>query len=184
MRICVIVSFILILGASCNTQHQLFDNADGYRVVGDANWKFTNNEIIGTVENGSGFVISENTYSDFDLEMEFMPDSTINSGVFIRCSDAEISPVNCYEINIWDLHPNQDYRTGSIVLRSKPLVKLETNYRWNKYRIKSIDNHIQVWINNTLTADITDDTRKSGSIAIQASGTGLIRFRNIRIRQF
>jgi len=84
------------------------------------------NELTGILDSGAGFVITKNTFKNFVLTLEFNPDSTINSGVFVRCKDQQMSFSNCYEINIWDLHPDQDNRTGAVVARVIPSTKVET----------------------------------------------------------
>ncbi len=174
---------LLSFNLSCKNSQNLFqENTKDWNVEGDADWSFSNNQLIGKIDKGSGFVLTKQTYEDFLLEMEFKPDSTINSGVFIRCKDSEINPMNCYEANIWDLHPNQDYRTGAIVLKSKPLAIVETIGKWNSYRIKSEKDHLLVWINGVLMADIRDKAHPLGHIALQATGSGEVRFRNVRIQ--
>lgn len=174
---------VLSLNVSCKDSHNLFqENTNDWSIVGEADWSYSNNELIGKVDKESGFVLTKQTYKDFLLEMEFKPDSTINSGIFIRCNDNEINPKNCYEANIWDLHPNQDYRTGTIVLKSKPIATVETIGKWNTYKVKSEKDRISVWINDILTADIRDKAHPQGHIALQANGNGEIRFRNVRLQ--
>ena len=177
-----IIIIILLLIMSCNHSKAIFqENSKEWIVYGDANWHFSNNELIGDIENGAGFVLSKKSYSNFILEVEFKPDSTINSGVFIRCKNEDINPTDCYELNIWDLHPDQNNRTGAIVTKAIPLAIVETINKWNLYKIKAEDNRIQVWINNTLTADYEDNTLFQGYIGLQAKGTGVVNFRNVRI---
>lgn len=156
--------------------------ADDWLAEGDADWSYINNELIGQLDSGSGFVMTKTSYKDFVLTVEFNPDSTINSGVFVRCKGKEISASECYEINIWDLHPNQDYRTGSIVTRSSPLNRVETLNKWNTYEIRYENDHIQAWINGIQTADINDNSLSEGYIGLQAAGRGAIKFRNVQIQ--
>ncbi len=183
MKFYVFIIAVLLLNSSCRNSQALFrENTKDWKIYGDAVWRFSNNELIGSIRKGAGFIMTQEAYNDFILELEFKPDSTINSGVFIRCKNADINPVDCYEMNIWDLHPNQDYRTGAIVLKSVPLVNVETNNTWNTYKIKAKKGRIRVWINTILTADLIDNTRLTGSIGLQASGTGEIKFRNIKIK--
>lgn len=169
---------------SCNNPHVLFqENQEDWFSEGDATWSYYNNELVGSIESGSGFVMTRDIYKDFVLELEFNPDSTINSGVFIRCKNHEINPSDCYEINIWDLHPNQDYRTGSVVMKSNPLQWVETINKWNTLKIVSEKNHIKAWINGNLTADIQDSTLIEGHIGLQAAVFGEIKFRDISIEK-
>lgn len=178
----IAVMAVIFAVVSCQNSQVLFqENTNDWKRFGDITWKFSNNELIGTADDSNGFVMTQETYDDFILELEFKPDDTINSGVFIRCSNQEINPTDCYEANIWDLHPNQDFRTGAIVLKAVPLTIVETNNKWNTYKIKTEKNHVQVWVNSILTADINDDTLSNGYIGMQANGTGEIRFRNVKI---
>jgi hypothetical protein len=177
------VILVLFLNISCLNSTALFqENIKDWFIKGDANWNFSNNELIGKIKNGAGFIMSQQKYKDFILELEFKPDSTINSGIFIRCKNNDINPTDCYEVNIWDLHPNQDYRTGAIVMKSIPLTMVQTIDKWNTYKIKNEKDHILVWVNGILTADIRDKVLTEGYIGLQASGTGEIRFRNVKIK--
>jgi hypothetical protein len=151
-----ILGLALIFGSfsSCDQKEEMLkENFDGWHILGGAEWRFDQNELIGTVKDSVGFVMTEDRYSDFILELEFKPDSTINSGIYIRCQNQEISFTDCYEINIWDLHPNQDFRTGAIVNRAIPLNYVETIGEWNTYKIQIQGDHLQAWINDIPTAD-------------------------------
>jgi hypothetical protein len=174
---------VLFLTISCNHSRTIFqENSKNWDTYGDAKWSFSNNEFVGEITDGAGFVLTRQPYKDFILELEFKPDSTINSGVFIRCKNEDINPSDCYELNIWDLHPDQDNRTGAIVARMAPLAFVETINKWNTFRIKAEKNRIQVWINETLTADTSDNALIEGYIGLQAKGTGEIKFRNFSIK--
>jgi len=183
IRFHLVAILVLVLNISCLNSKVLFqENSKDWFIKGDANWNFSNNELIGKIKNGAGFIMTQQTYKDFILELEFKPDSTINSGIFIRCKNSNINPTDCYEVNIWDLHPNQDYRTGAIVMKSIPLALVQTIDTWNTYKIKNETDHIQVWVNGILTADIRDTVLTEGYIGLQATGTGEIRFRNVKIK--
>ena len=180
------VMFFLIV-TSClfknATPSALFEeNKKDWFSSGDATWDFDDNELVGIAKGGAGFIMTKKLYKDFMLELEFKPDSTINSGIFIRCKNKELSMVDCYENNIWDLHPNQENRTGSVVNRAKPLVHVETLDKWNIYKIIIEKNHLRTWVNGKLTTDIINNDLIEGMIALQAAETGVIRFRNIKIQ--
>jgi hypothetical protein len=150
---------------------------------GRAGWKFDGEQFIGTSLGGSGFAMTNKKYQNFTLSLEFYPDAGINSGVFVRCKNKDISNTDCYEMNIWDYHPDQESRTGSIVTRAKPMANVETIGRWNSYKISCEGNHIRTWINGKLTADIYDDDLSEGYIGLQAAEPGRIKFRNIKIKE-
>lgn len=180
------IVFLLSLSA-CSPEEKpalLFqENATDWEMIGDADWRFDGDELIGSLSEGSGFVMTNEVYADFVLELEFKPDRTINSGVFIRCQERELSFEDCYEINIWDLHPKQEFRTGAVVSRSSPLKKLHTLDQWNRYRIRIKEDQLQAWINDVLVVDLHDSDLRQGMIALQAAEQGEIRFRNVRIEK-
>ena len=178
----ITLAAVLILWSSgCrNTGGYLTVAAINWKEGGDASWQFENGGIIGRADGGTGWLMSEQVFSDYQLTLEFYPDSTINSGIFIRCADENLSMVTCYEINIWDHHPDQQNRTGAIVSRTQPLNHVETIGKWNTYRILARGGHIEAWINDIKVVDHKDETLPAGHIALQAAGTGEIRFRKVK----
>ena len=176
--ICIL--FALLYG--CKSSTSLFIDNNNWQISGGASWQFDQKEIIGEADGSAGYIMTSDSYDDFILELEFKPDANINSGVFIRCKDSEMSPTSCYEINIWDNHKNQDFRTGAIVTKSKPLAHVNTIGKWNTYKIKAKGNKVQAWVNGTKIADISDNSRDSGQISLQAAESGKIVFRNVLIK--
>ncbi|MEA1786975.1 DUF1080 domain-containing protein [Arenibacter sp. GZD96] len=175
----------LILFYACSNSKSLFEEDQSeWFISGEATWGLENGELVGSITNGTGFIMTNTQFEDFVLSMDFKPDSSINSGVFIRCQHKEISSSTCYEINIWDLNPNQDYRTGGVVSIAKPLNYVETINTWNTFRIKMVKQHLQVWINDVLTTDIHDKALRRGYIGLQAQDDGFIKFRKIRIKEY
>jgi len=62
----------------------------------------------------SGFLVSKNSYQDFQVRAEFWADHPTNSGIVIRLSDpAKINAANSYELNIYDQPPKPAYGTGA-----------------------------------------------------------------------
>ena len=183
----ILITIQLLISCTPNSssaeEEVLFtEGTENWMIGGTSTWAFNGLELVGKSDSGSGFVMTNKVYGDFELTLEFKPDSTVNSGVFLRCKEQELSADDCYEINIWDLHPNQDYRTGAIVKRSTPAAIVETLNKWNKYQIKVQGNQIQVTINGIETANMTDDDLIQGYIGLQAAGLGEIRFRNVKVR--
>src|SRR5262245_12291278 len=79
----------------------LFDgaNLNSFNVVGNANWKLADGIVEAT--SGSGFLVTKETYSNFEIRVEFWVDEGANSGVYMRCQDAaKITDMTCYEANI------------------------------------------------------------------------------------
>jgi hypothetical protein len=119
------------------------------------------------------------------LACEFNSTLISNSGVFLRCQDpAEITALNCYEVNIWDEHPRQEFRTGAIVTRSVPEAHVNTIGRWNDLVITANGEVVEVRINNVLTARLHSDEFKEGHLALQWGGLGSVRFRKFELRAY
>ena len=178
MNALVLISILVLTGCVASITHP-----DSWSRTGDAGWTSIHGITKSTNQSGTGFLVSIKQYDDFELTVEFKPDATVNSGVLVRCQDpADIALSNCYEINIWDQHPNQNYRTGAIVIHSiPPLEHLNSVGQWNQYRIIAQGNKISVWLNEQLTAAMSNAEFKSGHIALQSAG-GAIQFRNLSIK--
>ena len=186
---CIVIFSVLSVHISCKEKNMnsldpinLFaEKASDFEMGGDIDWIYEDQSWVGKVDSSTIYLATNNTYKDFELTLEFYPDSTINSGVFVRCENKELSPDDCYELNIWDLHPNQDFRTGSIVKMALPLAKVETINKWNTYKIRCEKDRIQAWVNNILTVDLEDNAHQDGFIMLQAAGSGKVIFRNVKL---
>lgn len=160
----------------------LFDGSslDGWREVGNANWELTDGTV--SADSGSGFLVTEDSYGDFEMTLEFWVDEPANSGVFIRCADPQnITAGNSYEVNIFDTRPDPTYRTGGIVNVAAPSSVINTGNQWNNYEIRAQGSRLVITLNGTQTVDATDDQFSQGPIALQY-GAGTVRFRNVQIR--
>ena len=170
--------------AACMGPTFLFDGAtlSGWQEVGEADWSVQDREIVAS-GSGDGFLASTGRYGDFHLRLEFWVDATTNSGIFIRCSDpAYIHPDTCYELNIWDEHPRQEARTGSIVSRfMPPLAQVKTVGRWNTFEVTAVGQLIEVRVNGETTAVLEDADPAPGFIALQHWGEGTVKFRDIQL---
>jgi len=152
----------------------------GWRVLGSANWSLGDGGV--TASSGSGFLVSERSYSDFELSLEFWVDEPANSGVFIRCANPDvIADRNCYEVNIYDTRPDQTYRTAGVVHIAEPSARIDAGGRWNTFLIRAEGNRLVVTMNDTQTVDTNNSLFASGPLALQYAA-GTVRFRNVRIR--
>jgi hypothetical protein len=161
----------------------LFNGTDltNWRIVGDGVWRVEDGAL--TADQGTSFLVSDLSFADFQLELEFWVNAEANSGVFLRCADpASIDETSCYEVNIFDTRPDQTYRTGSIVNLAAPSQFVYTGGQWNRYEISAVGNRLQVTLNGHELVDVEDSRLTGGPIALQ-HGTGTVRFRNVRIRE-
>jgi hypothetical protein len=175
----------------------LFDgkSLDNFNKVGDANWRIEDGSVV--ADKGNGFLVSKNSYGDFELRAEFWVGPDANSGIFIRCTDPEkITATNCYEVNIWDDRPEKDYATGAIVGVAKVDPMPTATGKWNVYEIVAKGSKFTVTLNGKKTVDGVEDTKlklANGRIALQhglgnkdAAGVvndkGVVKFRKVEIR--
>ncbi len=163
----------------------LFNGSDlaGWDVVGDANWRVEDRAARGDKSTAASFLVSEDSFANFDLELEFWVDPEANSGVFLRCQDAgTITDTSCYEANIFDTRPDQTYRTGAIVNVAEPAEFVYTGGQWNRLKITADGARLQVTLNGRPMVDAKDSRFSSGPIALQYAA-GTVMFRNVRIRE-
>lgn len=162
----------------------LFDGRtlDHFTVLGDANWRIEESSARADESTGASWLVTNQDYDDFELELEFWVNTEANSGIFLRCQDREaISDTSCYEVNIYDTRADQTYRTGGIVNLAEPAEFVYTGGQWNRYEITADGNRIQVTLNGRDLVDVEDSQFASGPIALQY-GSGDVRFRNVRVR--
>ena len=178
--------FLAAYAAADDFHDPLANGLDGdVAVTAGSLWTIDDGVLMPERGEERGYVVTKKQYGDVEITLEFNPESETNSGVFARCHDPqEIAAESCYEFNIWDTHPNQESRTGAVVTISPPVAIVNTEDNWNTMRVVLKGDHLQVWVNDTLTNDIRHATHTEGHIAFQYGGMdGLVQFRNIRIRE-
>lgn len=152
----------------------------GWNVVGNANWAVVDGAVQATM--GTGFLVTPESYGDFQITADIWVSDDANSGIFIRCSDPKtITAANAYEVNVYDRRPDPSYRTGAIVDVAKPLTMVNTGGKWNTMDITARGPRLTVLINGEKTVDVQDNKHARGPIALQY-GAGTVKFRNVRLR--
>jgi len=156
-------------------------NMNQWTPIGEANWRVVDGAI--QADNGkAGFLVSKQSYGDFELRAEFWVTPDANSGIFIRCEDPkQVTAMNAYEVNIFDTRPDQTYRTGGIVDVAKPMSMVSTGNRWNTYEISAKGSRLVVRLNGMAMVDVQDGKHARGPIALQA-GAGTVKFRSVQVR--
>lgn len=160
----------------------LFDgsNLNHWNELGNANWRIADGAV--QADKGNGYLISKESYTDFQVRAEFWTDADANSGIFIRCSDRnKITSANAYEVNIFDKRPDPSYGTGAIVNVAKAGTVLKAAGKWNTYEITARGPEMIVVLNGVRTVDVRDSKHASGPIALQY-GAGVVKFRKVEIR--
>jgi hypothetical protein len=167
----------------------LFDgkNLDSFTPIGDANWRIEDGSVV--ADKGNGFLVTKNSYGDFQLRVEFWADEDANSGIYIRCSDPQkITAMNSYEVNIYDKRPEPAYGTGAIVDLAKVEPMPKAAGKWNVYEITAKGPTFTVVLNGQKTVDGAEDRKfANGPFALQyAPGVvkdkGVIKFRKVELK--
>ncbi|HUU20208.1 MAG TPA: family 16 glycoside hydrolase [Sedimentisphaerales bacterium] len=166
---------------------------------GQAKYTIEDGMIVGTtvLNTPNSFLCTEKMYTDFILELEFLVEPGMNSGIQIRSHSFEHYKnyrVHGYQVEIdtssraWSGGIYDEARRGWLYpLKDKPEAqKAFKQNQWNHYRIEAIGDRIRTWVNGVPAADLKDDMTSTGFIALQVHGSKVadkkIKWRNIRIR--
>jgi len=165
----------------------LIDGTEGmenFNIVGDANWSAEHNAIQASEGNGTSFLVTKKSYSDFSLRVEFWASDDSNSGIYMRCEDANrITDRTCYEANIYDQRGDPSFGTGAIVhIAPVEEPRPTVGGKWNVMVITLDGDHLVVDLNNKRTVDVHDSLLASGPIALQRA-LGTLRFRKVVIKE-
>lgn len=179
---------------------------------GKAKYAVEDGAIVGSsVPNtGNSFLCTKGSYSDFILEFEFKGNPQLNSGVQIRSNSLpgyKNGKVHGYQCELEDEAQARDWSCGiydegrrgwlypkkedeEVCKRfSEQGKRLWKNGEWNSVRVEAKGDHIQIWLNGELRADLHDDMTPSGFVGLQVHGVGEreeplpVSWRNIRIKE-
>ncbi|MCP4309737.1 MAG: DUF1080 domain-containing protein [Bacteroidetes bacterium] len=208
-RITVLMMIVMATAITLNAQEwvELFNgkNFKGWeKLDGNAEYRVENGEVIGTSKSGTpnSFMATRKIYGDFILEYEMKMDRGINSGVQFR--SVALQPdgrerVNGYQVECDDTDTRpwaggifEEASRGWLYPMSYNLcvakAKINKHGEWNKIRVEAVGSTIRTYINGVNFANLVDDVRKEGFIALQVHGIRdasldgrEIAWRNIRI---
>jgi hypothetical protein len=161
-------------------------------VHGTERWYVEDGELI--CESGPdaayGYLRTNQTYTDFELSLDFLQEADGNSGVFFRSTldgviisgwQAEVAPPGLFSGGIYE-----SYGRGWLI---RPEPEKDSALRmgaWNEMRIRVVGPRVTTWINGTEMVDLVDEKigAATGHIALQIhDGGGIrVRWRNLRVR--
>jgi hypothetical protein len=203
-----IILLLLLLPGLLHAQpgwKNLFNGKDlkGWKQLdGQAKFEYRNGELIGTTvaNTPNSFLVTEEAFGDFILELSFKIDDGTNSGIQFRSEskpDYQNGRVHGYQMEI---DPSARAWTGGIYdeARRQWLYPLEYNPKakaafrhsdWNRVRIECIGSVMRTWINDVPTAHLVDNMTPSGFIALQVHSISKpeeagkqVRFKDVRIK--
>ena len=168
---------------------------------GKATYSNADGVITGTtVKNTPNtFLTTDKHYDDFILELDYMVDQSMNSGIQIRSNSKpnyKEGRVHGYQIEIdpskraWSAGIYDEGRRGWLnpLENNLPAQKAFKQNDWNHYRIEAIGDTIKTWINNVPASYLIDDKTTSGFIGLQVhsindeqkEGTSIL-WKNVKI---
>lgn len=183
----------------------LFNGKDlsGWKQInGKAPYSVDNGMLVGTTVSNSpnSFLVTEETFGDFILEVEFMLDDETNTGIQFRSEskpDYLEGRVFGYQVEI---DPSPRKWCGGIYDESRrqwlypleynpPSKNAFKNKLWNSLRVEAIGASLRTWINGVPCSNVVDDMTPRGFIALQVHSIRdekeagkKVWFKNIRIK--
>jgi hypothetical protein len=178
-------------GSGWNTLIDGDKGLENFNRLGDANWRAEGGAIVADKAVDNSYLVTKNSYKDFQIRVEFWADHNTNSGVFIRAQDPKkIGAVSAYEVNIYDQRPGPEYGTAAIVDFAKVPVPspYKAGGKWNTFLITAKGSQITVEFNGDKTVDIQNAKFPQGPFALQFGNHGKapggpIKFRKVQIRE-
>lgn len=189
-------SFLAAFAAIANAPHAAAQTGEGWITlldesnmgewnrVGETNWRMEGGAVVADnrTSEGPAYLVSPESYKDFQLYVEFWASDDANSGIFFRCSDPEqIGDRSCYEANIYDQRSDPTYGTGGIVRHVEVDPMPKAGGKWNTYEITATGRDITVTLNGETTAELRSGLFEEGPFALQ-HGAGTIKFRKAAIK--
>ena len=191
----ILLSLLFIIFCSKSFYTSLFNGRDlsGWKIHGTEKWYVENGALV--CESGPdkkyGYLVTEKTYKDFALMLEFKQEANGNSGVFFRSS------VDGIKISGWQVEiAPPDHDTGGIYesygrgwLAKIPEDKEDILQmgQWNKLKIIAKGDRVRTFLNGKKMVSLDDEKigAATGSIALQIhDGGGIkVRWKNIKIKE-
>ncbi|MDN5213466.1 DUF1080 domain-containing protein [Fulvivirgaceae bacterium BMA12] len=173
----------------------LFNGKDltGWEIYGTEKWYVENGILIceSGPDKGYGYLGTKETFKNFELTLQFKQSADGNSGVFIRSSiegtkitgwQAEVAPPGKHTGGIYE-----SYGRGWLIKPDPEKDKALKYGKWNKMKIRVVDDQITTWLNGTEMISLTDEKigAAEGSVALQIHDGGGIKvsWKNIKIKK-
>ena len=172
----------------------LFNGKDlsGWRVLGIDGWTVENGVLTGKTMQGkgTGWLMSEKEFENYELELEYKLSPGSNSGLFPRAfPNGNVSGKDFVEVQLLDDQSPEfaslpaANRTGGIFgkVAPNPAPVVPAN-QWHRLEVLLRGRHLQLLINKTVVMkEKLTDLPESGHIGLQLYPTQ-VEFRNIRVR--
>lgn len=178
------------------------NSLEGWSVLGgEATYTIKDGVVTGTAvaNTPNTFLTTDKKYGDFILELEYLVDPKMNSGVQFRSNSFPYYSNGLVHGYQMEIDPSPRAYSGGVYdeKRRKWLVSLKDNPtgqeafkqgEWNSARVEAVGDSIRVWLNGVPTAHLIDDKTATGFIGLQVHSIygemapGMeIKWRNVRI---
>jgi hypothetical protein len=175
--------------------YPLFDGRglDGFVVAGEAVWQVRDGQIVAE-SGGQSLLLTDETFSDFELRVDFLAAPGANSGVFLRVTAKDLAAgVEGYEVNVSP--PSSPFPTGSVMRVALPpgggvpkfgvLQKADAgeSEEWRTYHVVAKGGSIAVTLDGEAVAELADPSPiAEGYLGLQHN-QGNVAFRNVKVRR-
>lgn len=199
IRKCLIVFLLVgsavVLRAQSPSVINLFNGKDltGWKVHGTEKWYVENGELV--CESGPakqyGYLVSNRSFKDFELKVDFKQESNGNSGVFFHSDiegtkisgwQAEVAPLNKHTGGIYE-----SYGRGWMIKPDPEKEKYLKEGDWNTLTVRVEGNKVSTWLNGQPMITLDDEKigNSTGRISLQIhDGGGVkVRWKNIQLTE-
>jgi hypothetical protein len=190
------LSATAVLSAAGDGFRPLFDGKSLSGWEGDPRlWKAANGVIVGTtdgvtLDNNSFLVYKTREFANFHLRAKVKLRNH-NSGIQFRSEALPNFVVKGYQAdmaeNAWWGSIYDERGTRGVMVngwkgKAEKVVKAND---WNQVEVRCEGDHMQVFVNGLLTADLNDSAKSSGILALQLhKGPGMqVEFRDVEIKE-
>ena len=157
---------------------------DNWNRIGEDNWRMENGAVVMDHRSGkdSSYLVSKNSYQDFQVRAEVWVSHDANSGIFFRASDPnKVGIQTAYEMNIYDEFATTKWGTGAIARRTEVDPMPKAGEKWSTFEVIAKGTHFTVFMDGKKTVELDDNTYPSGPIALQYAG-GVVKWRKVEIK--
>ncbi len=185
---------VLSMSAIAQKKISLFNGQDltGWSPYGTEKWYVENGLLVGEsgLDKQYGYLATNQSYTNFELTVEFKQEADGNSGVFFRSTidgtkitgwQVEVAPPNLHTGGIYE-----SYGRGWLIKPNAEAEKVLKYGAWNKMKIRAVNGTVTTWLNGKQMITLTDEkiAAGKGSIALQIHDGGGIKvyWRNLKLK--
>ncbi len=195
MKNCILFLLLACSISALGQSVSLFNGKDlsGWKVHGTEKWYVDKGELV--CESGPdkqyGYLVSDKSYKDFELTVEFKQESNGNSGVFFHSSiegtkisgwQAEVAPAGKHTGGIYE-----SYGRGWLIKPEPEKEKYLKEGDWNRLVVRVKGKDVTTFLNGQQMISLTDEKIGgiTGKISLQIhDGGGVkVRWRLIQIQE-